>query len=305
MDYTSMKATWTTDRSDRLKGLILKHVANGGTVLDACEQFEMETDGVFKTRLNQLRWVLFLRHTCKDEYKQAVEAGREAKQMKLEQRTANQGEDESAMAQFELDDDIANRLMASVVDVVENRRQLAQGLQEQKDKLKLADRQIADLQEQTEMLQVRMDKKEQDLEQQHRMLLDKQAKYDRLLEDFQQMRNSSASEHERLQKQIQDIQNKYEHLNGDYARYRANSAREVERLETELRDEQIKNTQLIAQYEALRLENVNLMKRVTDFASQMTSLTSLLPKEVPTQPTLQAVPIRTSIVKDAGDVAHR
>lgn len=303
MDYMGTKATWTTDKSDRLKSLILKHVASGGTVLDACEQFELETNGLFKTRLNQLRWVVFLRHSCKDEYRQAVEAGRIAKQTKLEQR-AIQGEDEQ-LTQFEMDDDISNRLMASVVDIVENRRQLADSLQEQKDKLKLAEHQILDLQEQNEMMQVRMEKKETDIEQQQRMLAEKQGKYDQLLEDFQHTRTSQSTEYERVQKQVQEIQTKYEHLNADYSRYRANSTREVEKLETQLRDEQIKTTQLIAQYEALRMENASLMKRVTDFASQITSITSLLPKELPTQPTLAAVPIRTSVSKDTGDVANR
>lgn len=304
MDYTSTKAIWTNEKSDRLKSLVLKHVLNGGTVLDACEQFEIETNGVFKTRLSQLRWVVFLRHACKDDYRKAVEAGREAKQIKLEQR-AIQGEDEH-MTQFEMDDDISNRLMASVVDIVENRRQVSNLLQEQKDKLKLAEHQVADLQEQNEMIQVRMDKKEKDMEQQQRMLGDKQAKYDQLLEEFQQNRTSHSAEYDRIQKQGQEIQTKYEHLNADYSRYRSNSAREVEKLETELRDEQIRNNQLTAQYEALRMENINLMKRVTDFASQVTSITSLLPKEVPSQqPTLTAVPIRTSVSKDTGGVANR
>jgi chromosome segregation ATPase len=303
MDYTGTKATWTIDKSDRLKSLILKHVATGGTVLNACEQFELETNGLFKTRLNQLRWVVFLRHTCKDEYRQATEAGRVARQVKLEQR-AIQGEEEH-MTQFEMDDDISNRLMASVVDIVENRRQLADSLQEQKDKLKLAEHQILDLQEQNEMMQVRMEKKEKDTEQQQRMLVEKQSKYDQLLEDFQQTRSSQSTEYERVQKQVQELQTKYEHLNADYSRYRSNSTREVEKLETQLRDEQIKNTQLVAQYEGLRMENVNLMKRITDFASQITSMTSLLPKETQSQPTLTAVPIRTSVSKDTGDVANR
>lgn len=303
MDYTSTKATWTTEKSDRLKNLVLKHVSNSGTVLDACEQFEIETNGVFKTRLNQLRWVIFLRHACKEEYRRAMEMGREAKLAKMEQR-AIQGED-ADVAQFEMDDEISNRLMASVVDIVENRRQLSGLLQEQKEKLQLFERQISDFSEQNEMIRVRMEKKEKDIEQQQRMLVDKQAKYDQLLEDFQQTRTSHSTEYERLQKQVQEMHSKYENLNSDYSRYRTNSAREVEKLETTLRDEQIKNTQLIGLYEALRTENVNLMKRVTDFASQVTSMTSPLPKEVSAQPTLTAVPIRTSVSKDTGDVANR
>ncbi|WP_029422945.1 hypothetical protein [Alicyclobacillus macrosporangiidus] len=320
-------SAWTPEKTERLKMLVLRHLARGGTVMDACQQFEFETNGEHKAWAAHVRWLLFIRASCGEEYRQARVAGRlgqrgvtpsvpmdeagdradtphgntEAEQV-APQEDDGQGGLESAMLQsIHLQDELASKLFYSVTEILEDRRQLKELILEYGKRLELAERKIAELQEDNRVAQHKLEKKDQEIEQKERLLLEGQLKYQQLYEDFQQFRGEQAEEYQRLQQQIGELQARYEALNGEYGRFRAHSTREIERLQSQLRESEVRNTQLQAQYDAVRNENANLARRVADFARQ---ISSMLGSDTSLEHLQAAVPIRPMLVKPEEEVGR-
>jgi chromosome segregation ATPase len=291
------ETVWTPEKIERLKKLVLKHVANGGSVQDACQQFAYETNGAHKAKAVHLKWLMSVRHQCRDEWKRAVELGLKAKVLKID-NFENQSEEINMQTIHE--DELVKKLYQAVEQLVEDRRQTVVSMQEYQKQAEYYEKRILDLEEEKRMAELRFEKKEREIERLNRELIEKQSKYDQLMEDYQQMRANDAKEYERLQYQLKELQSKYETLMSDYNRYRSQSAIELERLENSLRDEQIKNAQLQIQYEQIRKENSNLTKRITDFAQQISAALSV---DQPTQTPVTPVPIRPVVSKDSNDAA--
>jgi chromosome segregation ATPase len=170
------------------------------------------------------------------------------------------------------DDEVSTRLFASVVSIVEDRRQLISSLDEHKRFLHDAENTIQDMKLDKRTAQLLIEKKEEEIEVSHRQVAEKQLKYDQLLEDYRQLRANDANEFERLQQQIKEIRLSYENLNSDYSRFRTESIRESEKLEAEVREGLVKHHQLLDEYNKLREENSNLMSSIVNFTQQMSSL---------------------------------
>lgn len=62
MQSLGVKGSVLSDK-ERLRQLITNHVASGGTVREACERFEFETNGLHKASTSMWKWYLFLRFT--------------------------------------------------------------------------------------------------------------------------------------------------------------------------------------------------------------------------------------------------
>lgn len=170
------------------------------------------------------------------------------------------------------DDEVSTRLFASVVSIVEDRRQLITSLDEHKRFLRDAENTIQDMKLDKRASQLLLEKKEEEIEVTRRQMAEKQLKYDQLLEDYRQLRSNDSKEFERLQQQIKEIRLSYENLNADYSRFRSESIRESEKLEAEVREGLVKYHQLLDEYNRLREENSNLMSSIVNFTQQMSSL---------------------------------
>jgi DNA repair exonuclease SbcCD ATPase subunit len=300
MAFGKSAGKWTPDDSERLKRLVLKHVSNGGTVVDACEQFELETNGVYSKRMNQMRWFLTLRSASRPEYRRAQEIGRKAKMIKLKQQYEHVEEEFSTQQPTMVDDELSTRLISSVLEMVEDRRQLAVSLEDHKGRLESVERNVDEFEEERKLTQLRFEKKERELDKLQKHSREQQFKYDQLAEDYQQMRINDAKEFETVQMQLKEMHAKFENLTADYSRFRANAAKESERLEAAVRDEQVRYSQLLTKYNKAAEDNANLMKRITDFAQQMTAF---MPQEVAPSGTLSTIPMRPVASKGSTDVA--
>lgn len=176
------------------------------------------------------------------------------------------------------DDELSTRLFASVVSIVEDRRQLTMSLEEYRRYLHDAERTVEELKLDKRASQLVIEKKEEEIEASHRLVAEKQLKYDQLLDDYKQLRTNDAKEFERLQLQIKEIRLNYENLNSDYSRYRSESMREAEKMEADVRESIVKYHQLLDEYNKLREENTNLMSNIVNFTQQMSSLRVPEPK---------------------------
>ncbi len=182
------------------------------------------------------------------------------------------------------DDEVSTRLFASVVSIVEDRRQLLTSLDEYRRYLHDAENTIQDMKLDKRASQLLLEKKEEELEASRRQMAEKQLKYDQLLEDYRQLRSNDAKEFERLQQQIKEIRLSYENLNIDYGRFRTESIRENEKLEAEAREVLVKYHQLLDEYNKLREENTNLMSSIINFTQQMSSIRIPEQKSEPRKP---------------------
>jgi chromosome segregation ATPase len=293
--WLSGGANWSPEKTERLKQLVLRHVSNGGTVLDACEQFEFETNGLHKIKLNQMKWLFSIRHTCKDEYKRAVDLGQRVRLQKFEDQATLVSSDKLSLND-QMDDELSDKLFASVVDIVEHRRELSATIEELTSKLESTEQSLQATEEQRKLMQIQQDKKEQEVDNLQRQLGDNQTKYARLLEDYHQLRATNTREYERVQMQLKESHQKFETLTTDYNRFRTKSRSEMERMENELRQEQIKNRQLVAKFEDLKQDNEKLKTQITDFAHH---ISSVLENDKPgTGATPIAIPIRQAVNPD-------
>lgn len=188
-----------------------------------------------------------------------------------------------------VDDDLSSRVFASVVALVEDRRQVTSAWQETRQLLMDAEHTVDELKEEQRHMQLLVEKKEDEIQAFRRQLADKQLKYDQLLEDYKQLRANDAVEYEKLQQQMKELRLGYENLNADYTRFRSESMKEVERLEAEIRGGVVRYHQLLDEFNKVRDENMSLMANVMNFTQQISGLR--MPDKIKDDPRNQ-VPIR-------------
>jgi hypothetical protein len=292
--------------SERLRQLVQSHIANGGTVKEACERFAFETQGAHSARASMLRWYLFLRYSKGGTEKRATmsaEALAAPSAQSYPELSVASGkieitEEGAKMPQSSIynvpsamtEDETTVRLLQAVSAMVDDRRQMKELLQEYKKQIEVTQRQLRDSDDERKMLEFKLEKKDSEIDRQQRMMLDHQYKYEHLQEEFEQMQVNHQTEHNRLQEKVNELTGHYEELTVDYTRLRKESSKEIERLEMQLRGAELKNAQLSAKYEEIRKDNANLTRRVTDFAHQ---IAGFMDPTVFAQPQLAAVPIRT------------
>lgn len=306
MQSTGSTSTALSDR-ERLRQLVVNHVAKGGTVREACERFEFETSGAHKAGTSMLKWYLYLRYSARND--KAVPEGSYSAESLAEQSPEETGvisaqpvvtEGELKMSQSSgfttsstgTEDEISTRLLQSVSAMVDDRKKMKELLQEYKKQIEMTERKLRDSEDERRSLEIKLDRKDSDMDRQQRLMLDHQYKYEQLQEEFEQMQTNHQTEHNRLQEKVNELTSQYEELTVDYTKLRKESSKEIERLEMQLRNAELKNTQLAAKYEEIRKDNANLTRRVTDFAHQ---IAGFMDPSVLTQPSLQAVPIRSVV----------
>lgn len=294
MANTEMSNTWTPNKVTRLKQLILRHVANGGTVHEACEQFEFETNSIHRARANHMKWVLSIRHTCRDEFRQAVEQGQTVRLKKLgDGSIAELPVEEDAFPST--NDELADRLFATVAEFVEDRRDLSSSVDDLKVRLERSEIFVQELEDARKLDQMRYDKKTKEYETLEQQLADLQTRYSQEQSDHEQLKKNSASDYYRLQVQFKESKMQFDDISSEFRKFQATSRRETELLESQLRDTHTRYEQLATQYELSRQDNARLTKRITDFAQQ---ITSMVPNTDTTAPIIASVPIRSTVVSN-------
>lgn len=286
---------WSPEKVERFRKLVLRHVSNGGTVMDACAQFEYETNGLHTKRQNYIKWVLSIKSTCKEELRRAQEIGVSAKMVRISENMQEVSEEVKSPVSREtplLHDEIEENALASIRELLDDRKQVLLSLNQVETKLEVAQKNTEDLEEERQLLQLAVEKRETEAAKLQRQLVDKQSQHEQLTEDYRQLRANGVKEQERLTQQAQELQLKYENLNADYSRFRSNSERELHKLESVLREEQVKYTQLLSLYDRAKQENEALVKNINDFARHMTNI---LPHEPASSSTVTALPIRAVV----------
>ena len=302
MSNREMSSSWTPNKVSRLKQLVLRHVSNGGTVRDACEQFEFETNGIHKTRSNQLKWVLSIRSTCREEFKVALEQGRVTKMQKFgEQSATDEPLDDEIPS---MDDELSDRLFSTVLEMVEDRRQLSASVDEFQQQRNRNEAAIQELEDAHRLDQMRFEKKDKEIEGLAAQVQESESNFKQLQEDYELLRSNTSNEYYRLQLQFKESKMQYDNLHSEFRKYQAASRREVDNLESQLRESQSRYEQLLAQYELSRQDNARLTKRITDFAQQ---ITSIVPSESSRAQSISPIPIRSSVTSSdgAGEEADR
>lgn len=293
----AVQLIWSSSDTERLKGLILRQVAAGASVRDACQQFEFETKGRHSARSSYVRWLVLVEWTCRAEYKKALEQAASGASIVVLDEIETTGRAEAKSEEvvrvsnqmMHGEDEMANRLMNAVSQMIDDRRNLKGEVQEHKKLIELSERKIRETEEESKLISYKLQQKELEQERLERTLLDNQYKYDQLQDDYEQLMATRTSEYERLQQQIRELQDRHDSLSTDYARLRRETSSEAERLEIALRNAEIKNAQLVTESEEVRKENANLTQRITEFARQ---ISNMLGQNVVEGPSVAPVPIR-------------
>lgn len=301
--FVALLSAWTPEDKIRLRGLVLHHLGTGGTVMDACQQFQFETSGRHKANSARLRWLLQLRwtHAGKGNQVQTKEPSGETYTPPVEDKVSvvNQTyapQEESFMDTQRIygEDEASVRLLNAVTHILEDRRQLKDDVQESRKLADLSQRKVKESEEDRKALELKLVEKDNEIEKQERLLVDTQYKLHQVQEDYNQLSEARNSEYNRLQDQISELQSKYETLGQDYANLRRENTLQIEKLEAALRGAEAKNAQLVAEAEGVRKENVALTRRITDFAQQIASALGQVPTD---PPAVTPVPIRAAVTK--------
>ena|GEM_PF-4313258 len=303
----TLLSSWTSEDKERLRALVSHHLSIGGSVMDACQQFQFETDGKYKASSARLRWFLQLRWT------RTHPAREKQVQRKVEQVNSTIPEEDSVSAApntyvpqeetvmdrqlVQGEDELSVRLLNAVSHVLGDRRQLKDDIQEHKKTIELSQRKVKDLEEGREELELKLLEKDAEMDRQERLLVDTQYKFYQIQEDYNHLQETRQNEYDRLQEQIAELQSKYEAQATDYANLRRESSSQIERLETTVRNLEARNTQLAAEAESVRKENVALTRRITEFAQQIASALGQIPVD---PPAVTPVPIRPTVAKVEG-----
>jgi archaellum component FlaC len=298
----ALLSTWTVEDKERLKGLILHHLSIGGSVLEACQQFEFETNGRHKAKSSRMRWLAYVRWTCKEDYRKALKRAGDTHSAPAEHDTAvhqthvSQEVNRMDAKLIHSEDESSTRLLNAVSHILEDRRQLKDDVQEHKKLVELAQRKVKELEGERKQVEHKLLEKDSELQKQERLLVDTQYKFQQVQDDYHQLMATRNSEYERLQQQIGELQANYEAVSGDYASFRRDSSAQVERLEGLLRNAEMRNAQLAAEAEGVRKENTNLTRRITEFAQQISNVLGQSPTE---PPSIAPVPIRPTLANAA------
>jgi len=263
--------------------------------MDACAQFEYETNGLYTKRQNYIKWVLAIKSTCKEELRRAQEIGVSAKMVRINENMQEVSEEVKPVVTKEtafLRDAIEENALASIRELLDDRKQVLVSLNQVQTKLEVAQKNTEDLEEERKILQLTVEKRETEAAKLQRQLADKQSQHEQLTEDYKQLRTNGVKEQERLAQQVKELQLKYENLNLDYSRFRSNSEKDMHKLESVMREEHVKYTQLLSLYDRVKQENVALIKNINDFAHH---LTNILPQEPTSLSTVTALPIRVVV----------
>jgi myosin heavy subunit len=299
----ALLSTWTVEDKERLKGLILHHLGIGGSALEACQQFEFETNGRHKAKSSRVRWLVYLRWTCKEDYRKALRRAGDTHSAPVEDNTATVHQKHVSQEVNRMDtklihseDESSTRLLNAVSHILEDRRQLKDDVQEHKKLVELAQRKVKELEGERKQVEHKLLEKDSELQKQERLLVDTQYKFQQVQDDYHQLMATRNSEYERLQQQIGELQANYGTLSGDYERFRRDNSAQVERLEGLLRNAEMRNAQLTAEAEGVRKENTNLTRRITEFAQQISNVLGQSPSE---PPSIAPVPIRPTLANVA------
>ncbi|MDB5084563.1 MAG: hypothetical protein JWN30_1449 [Bacilli bacterium] len=277
MSQSVDKTKWTLEKTERFKRLVLRHVSNGGSVTDACEQFEYETQGLHKKYANRLKWIFLFRFQCKQEYYRARAIGSKVKMLQLD------GQEEMAVDKVNAnnntnisEDDLSFKVVSAIQELLEDRQHVMNLSQNYREQFELAEKVIEELQEERKLSELRVGKKEKEIEKLQQLARDKQFKIDQLGTDYDKLRASTVKESDKLHLQLKAEQLKYDQVNNEMIQLRSNSSKEVERLESHIKLKQLEYDQLAANYNRLSADNEKLTKSITEFTRQ---LTNFLPTE--------------------------
>lgn len=273
MAYVNSTSRWTPEKSSQLKSLILRHVSHGGTVLDACEQFEYETGGLHKKRTNYLRWNLQIKRSCKEEFFRARQTGLKTKIFKLnEQAQQKPAANDNLRSYSDGDNTTSDRLINSVIEIIEDRRKVDHLYEEQTQQLQQASQSILKLEDDIHQMELRYAEKEQELYETVQRLQDSLKQHQQLSETYEMLKSSSAREYQNMQEQVTHMKQEYDEMSTQIEEVRSSNAKQVQRLETQLWEALVKNKELAAEINRMNEEKSVLVRSITDFASQMTSM---------------------------------
>ncbi len=292
MAYANSTAKWTSEKSSQLKNLILRHVSHGGSVLDACEQFEYETGGLHKKRTNYWRWNVFIKRTCKEEFYRARQTGLKTRIVKLNEQITQKPVNEGLKSYSDGENTTSDRLINSVIEMIEDRKRIEQLYNEQTSNLGDANQSIRSLEDETHQLELRYAEKEQELYETVQRLQDSIKQHQQLSESYELLKSSSSREYQNMQEQVAYMKQEYDRMSTEIEEVRATDAKQIQRLETQLWESLVKNKELTAEINRLNEEKTVLVRSITDFASQMTSM---LPEQINAEVQSQAA--ATSINK--------
>jgi len=272
MAYANSTTGWSSEKSSQLKNLILRHVSHGGSVLDACEQFEYETGGLHKKRANYWRWTLFIKRTCKEEFYRARQTGLKSRIYKLNEQITSKPMNEGLKAYSDGENTSSERLINSVIEMIEDRKNVEHRYEEQTVHLGEANQSIHSLEDEIHQLELHYAEKEQELYESVQTLQDSMRKYQQLSESYELLKSSSTREYQNMQGQVTQMKQEYERMGSQLEELRTTNGKQIQRLETQLWESLVKNKELTAEINRLNEEKGVLVRSITDFASQMTSM---------------------------------
>ncbi len=277
MAYSNASARWSAEKSNQLKNLILRHVSHGGSVLDACEQFEYETGGLHKKRTNYWRWNFVIKRSCKEAYYRARQTGLKSKIYRLNDQTVVKSASDGLKSYSDGENTSTDRLVSSVIEIIEERNKIEHLYDEQTNNLGDANQSIRTLEEDMHRLEQNYAEKEQELYETVQKLQDSIRQHQQLSESYEILRSSTSREHHNMQEQVTRMKEEYDSMQTQLEEVRSASTKQIQRLETQLWESLVKNKELTAEINRLNEEKTVLVRSITDFASQMTSM---LPSQV-------------------------
>ncbi len=277
MAYANSTAKWSSEKSSQLKNLILRHVSHGGSVLDACEQFEYETGGLHKKRANYWRWNILIKRTCKEEFYRARQTGLKSRIVKLNEQITQKPANEGLKSYNNGENTTTDRLVNSVIEMIEDRNRIEHLYDEQTNNLGAANQTIRSMEDEVHQLELHYAEKEQELYETVQKLQDSIKQHQHLSESYELLKSSSTREYQNMQEQVAHMKQEYDRMNSDLEDLRTTNGKQIQRLETQLWESLVKNKELTAEINRLNEEKTVLVRSITDFASQMTSM---LPEQV-------------------------
>lgn len=173
------------------------------------------------------------------------------------------------------DDDLLANFMSSAFGIIEERRKMAELINDYKERLAHSKSIFADVLKEKSDLEKSLEDRTNQLLSLQSQVEEQQKKYENLMKDHKSFRVNELNARKKLQEQIKEYQADYETLKNEFRQYQEDKETETMDNKEKIRNEVEKYNHLQLKYNTLFEENRILLERVASFAKQVSSLSIL------------------------------